>query len=351
MRWAFWKKEQEKRAGFTDALQSQLVSILTGDAKADPAGTAALEAASGAYSRALSMADVLPKGPRTAGLTAPILALTGRALIRAGEIIFKLDVQDGVVRLIPAGTFDIMGGPDPRTWSYKMDFYGPSRGSVTQTRRGDGVIHAMYSYDPSRPWRGIGPLGRAILTAQALANSERAAKEESNTPSVTLIPAPAVDSTTDTLKADIGAGKGMALLVQTMAGGWGKGVGSAPMSDWKSQKVQPNPAASQVNLRSDLALAVLGACGVPPSLFGLGSGGDKRESLRVFLHTSVQPLADILAYELSEKLDTAVSFSFDRLFASDISGRARAFQSLTGGGMDITKAAALSGLLIPDDSE
>jgi len=31
--------------------------------------------------------------------------------------------------------------------------------------------------------------------------------------------------------------------------------------------------------------------------------------------------------------------------ASDISGRARAFQSVVGGGMDVSKAAALSGLL------
>lgn len=32
--------------------------------------------------------------------------------------------------------------------------------------------------------------------------------------------------------------------------------------------------------------------------------------------------------------------------ASDISGRARAFQSMVGGGMDVTKAATLSGLMI-----
>ena len=36
--------------------------------------------------------------------------------------------------------------------------------------------------------------------------------------------------------------------------------------------------------------------------------------------------------------------SFDRLFASDLSGRARAFQSLTGGGMEAERAAELAGL-------
>ncbi|MCY4511367.1 MAG: hypothetical protein OXG35_31050 [Acidobacteria bacterium] len=40
--------------------------------------------------------------------------------------------------------------------------------------------------------------------------------------------------------------------------------------------------------------------------------------------------------------------SFDRLFAGDLSGRARAFQSLVGGGMDPGKAAGLAGLMESD---
>ena len=38
--------------------------------------------------------------------------------------------------------------------------------------------------------------------------------------------------------------------------------------------------------------------------------------------------------------------SIDRLFASDLIIRARAFRSMVGGGMDVAKAAALAGLLI-----
>jgi hypothetical protein len=36
------------------------------------------------------------------------------------------------------------------------------------------------------------------------------------------------------------------------------------------------------------------------------------------------------------------------MFASDLSGRARAFQSMVGGGMDVSKAAALAGLMDAD---
>ena len=41
----------------------------------------------------------------------------------------------------------------------------------------------------------------------------------------------------------------------------------------------------------------------------------------------------------------SISLTWDELRAADISGRARAFQSLVGAGMDLDRAAALSGLL------
>ena len=89
---------------------------------------------------------------------------------------------------------------------------------------------------------------------------------------------------------------------------------------------------------------MLSACGVSPQVFD--SGAAAREAWRGFLHGAVQPLAELLAVELRDKLDEPhLRLSFDRLFASDLSGRARAFQSMVGGGMDVTKAAALAGLM------
>ena len=56
----------------------------------------------------------------------------------------------------------------------------------------------------------------------------------------------------------------------------------------------------------------------------------------------------LVELELSDKLDTEVTLSFDALYASDITGRARAFQSMVGGGMDVAKAAALSRLMMDE---
>ena len=52
-----------------------------------------------------------------------------------------------------------------------------------------------------------------------------------------------------------------------------------------------------------------------------------------------------MAQVLSRKFGQEINFNFDRLFASDLQGRARSFQSMVGGGMDVGKAAALAGLM------
>ena len=53
-----------------------------------------------------------------------------------------------------------------------------------------------------------------------------------------------------------------------------------------------------------------------------------------------------MAAELADKLERpGLALDFSGLFASDITGRARAFGSLATGGMDIERAAALSSLL------
>ena len=46
--------------------------------------------------------------------------------------------------------------------------------------------------------------------------------------------------------------------------------------------------------------------------------------------------------------DTEISFDFSSLFASDLSGRARSFQSMVNGGMALDKAASLAGLMVEE---
>lgn len=101
-----------------------------------------------------------------------------------------------------------------------------------------------------------------------------------------------------------------------------------------------------MSLRSDAATAVLSACGVPVELVAGGGRNFAGEAYRRFLHATVAPLGELVQDELRDKLDApALSLNFDRLFAADLSGRARAFQSLVSGGMDVERAATLAGLM------
>ena len=111
---------------------------------------------------------------------------------------------------------------------------------------------------------------------------------------------------------------GQLMVVDSMSSGWGGGKDNAPGADWKQQRLGPTPDAVLAALRGDAALAILGAAGVPISLVaGSAQASALRESFRIFLHSSVAPVARGVEAELRDKLDApGLVLSFDRLFAS-----------------------------------
>ena len=150
------------------------------------------------------------------------------------------------------------------------------------------------------------------------------------------------------LKSDLRDARGRTLLVPTTAEGWGEGMAAAPRQDWQQKRIGADPPVSFEKIRGSVGETILACCGVPVELAELGQGTAAREAWRRFLHATIDPLGKLIAEELSEKFEFPVSLNFDTLMASDISGRARAFQSMVGGGMDVTKAGMLSGLMIEE---
>ena len=337
-------------AGFTDAIVRALLTQAAGGTTADPSATAALEAAAGSYARAFAVASVEPDTPATRALTPELLALMARDLIRRGEFVHVIEVGRGGVRLTPAGSWDVRGRFDPVTWRYRCDLFGPS-GNVTRNLPAAAVIHGRYSVDPARPWWGVSPLGWARLTGKLHANLEDAIADEAGGTRGYLLPIPQGPDTDDDtdplagLRKDIATLRGRTVLTETTSAGWGEGQMAAPVADWRPQRIGANPPASLATLRTDSAMAVLAACGVSSDLFVHGDAAGQRESWRRFLHGSVQPLGDLLAAELADKLDVpGLRLTFDRLMASDLSGRARAFGSLVQGGIELDEARRLAGL-------
>ena len=297
MRWPWTPNQTEQRASYSDAVVKAILSQSAGTAAGDPGAIAALETAAGLYSRSFASAQVNPAGnSRTASITPSILAGIARSLIRNGESLHLIEITREGLRLCPVGSWDIQGGDDPASWYVRADLFGPS-GSRTVFYPHASFVHCRYAVDPSRPYRGIGPLQWASDTGILAANLEKRLGEEAGGAVAHLLAIPSdggdggADDPLASLKSDIKAGKGRTLLLESTSQGWGEGRSAAPRRDWEPSRIGANPPQTLPSLRSDAALAVLSACGVPPSLaYRQADGTGQREALRRYLHTSLLPL-------------------------------------------------------------
>ena len=151
----------------------------------------------------------------------------------------------------------------------------------------------------------------------------------------------------DELESTLASLKGRSALVPSASRSWGEGT-ATQSSDWISRRLGADPPDSVVQLRGDAHNAILSAAGVPPQLFAAGPSQAGREAFRFLLHSTISPIASMLELEASRKLGFTVKMDFTSLQAADIQGRARSFQSLVGGGMDLERAAAISGIIVAD---
>lgn len=353
MRWPWSKPEKRESVGYTEGFLRALIAQASGSAGGDPSASWALETAAALYSRAFAAVKIT--GDRTEGVTASMMALVGRNLIRSGQSLHVIDVRHSLNLLVlsfsPSGSFDIYGGEDEADWTYRVTLYGPDALKTRYVPSG-GVLHFRYSIDPARPWRGIGPLGWATDTGALQANLEKRLSEETGAPTAHLLPLPqdggdgGEDDPLASLKQDIADARGRTLLVETAMSGWGEGMSGAPRSDWKANRIGADPPDAIVSLRSDSAMAVLSACGVPPGLAsGEGTAQGAREDYRRFVMLSVEPLLSQVREELETKLETEIAFDLKNLWGHDLQGRAASFKAMVQGGMALEKAVAASGLM------
>ena len=332
----------ETRSGaYEDALIQAIVSAAAGGA--EPSGrTATAEIAASMFAKAFASAAVSPENTATAALSPSVLAAIGRALVNPGEAVFVLDVVGGQARALQAATWDIQGGPDPRSWTYDVELPGPSV-SVQRSVSAEQVIHVRYAAAPGQPWKGVGPLVLAGDTMAAAANMDGRLRQEASARSGYVLPVPKVD---DKLQSDLDALKGKTVLVESTAGGWAAGSSGAPRSDWAVQRLGMNPPPALAPLRSAVNASVLAACGIAPSLFE-GEGAASREAHRQF-GVAIQAVGRVVTAELRAKVDDALALDFAALATSDLSGRARALGTLVTAGVPLAVAAAIAGLVDHD---
>ena len=345
-----WPWQTEKRSGgYSDGVLSLLLSRATGTVKGDPSAIAALETASGLWSRSLSIARVEPQDEITRAISPAFLSDVGRALIRHGESVWAISVSAGRVLLTPAAHWNVTGGPSESSWRYALELAGPS-GSATVNLPSESVLHFRFGSDPDRPWVGTSPLGFCASSAASAAGLELRLSEELGGPVAHLVAIPSdggdggEDDPLASLKADIANAKGSAVLLETTAGGYGEGKAAAPLSDWTPKRLGADPPETLAKLRAEGSMALLSACGVPPALATSNSDGSaQRESMRRF-GVSVRGKAKEIAFELSEKLERDITLNLDEMRADDRVGMARVVKNLVDAGFsieDASKAAML----------
>ena len=349
MRWPWQKEARESGGDFSDAV-IRLIEAQAAGSAADASSTAAVEAASGALSRAFASATVEGESWVQDAVSPRFLAQVGRDLIRSGDSLHVIEVAPGgAVTLIPCSAWHFEGGGHPDTWTVRATYYGPSS-SVTRHLPYAAIIFATWGSTPGQPYIGTGPLSWAHTTARLQSETERSLADEVSGPLAQLIAIPqdggdeGAEDNLALLKRDIRTARGKALLLETVAAGWGEGKSAAPGRDWQSNRLGPMPPESMTKIRKDTFEAVLASCGTPPSLFLDADGTSQREGLRRWHLGTVLPLARLLEAELSAKLETAVTLKFDN-YPLDLAGRAQAFQKLVAGGVSPVEALQMSGLL------
>ena len=343
MKWP-WRRAEIRSSNYTDlvlAAQSYAAAGTTG-----VRALAALEVASGLWSRSLASATVEPASGALAGLTPSVLADIGTQLCRHGEVLYALSVEGGRVVLHPVGAWDVRGDYDPRTWIYQTTQSGPTS---TTTRRltSDEVLHVRLSVDPARPWQGRSPMSRCPETAALAANLESRLAQEAGGPVGSFLSVPeGANPDGDTLadlRTGVAAAKGHPILHETVVRGHGD-PGGAPHGDLRPVRFGAAWPSAVADLRDPIGQSVMLACGIPTALTSNSDGTSAREGLRRLLTTTIKPVSKIIETELRAKLDPAAALTFGELAASDISGKARAVSQLVKAGMDIDKARSVAGL-------
>ena len=334
MKIPFFNRLETRADTYSEAVIAALLD--SSNAETIPNGTtAAEEIVVGLFGRAFASATVTPDGQVADALTPRVLAAMGRDLAEYGESVWEIEVEGGALSLAHASDYTVEG---LRDWTYTIDHAYPD-GIISRTVPASRVVHLRYGESNSQPWKGIGPLRQASTTRRLTANLESRLADESTARAGYLLPVPQVS---DSLQADLNKLKGKTVLVESMEDFTG---GQATKQVMEPVRLGFAPPPSLYPLRLDVSRSLLVAAGVPAAMLG-GDANEMREGYRQFLHGTILPMSKLALGELREKLDSPMlTLSFDDLMASDIAGRARAFGSLVTGGMDIERAAGLSGLL------
>ena len=322
MIWPFKRKiETRSDTGYTAQLMLARAAYITGTSGRAEL-TATVQGAVTLWENGLSVADV----NGTDLLTKRLLAIAGRMLALRGEALFY--ITDDM--LIPVSDWDLSTRLS-RPSAYRLTLPDAGGGKSMTALAGE-VLHFRIGADASQPWHGTAPLRRASLSADLLEVIERGLVEVYGDAPLgsSIVPMP---ETPETDLTDIARGfrgsRGRVLVresVQVQAAG-----GPAPAQDWRANDLTPDLQKAMMDKALDQARdQINNVFGILPGLSNAATTGPMvRESQRHLAQWTLQPMAEAMAEEATDKLGSAVTLDVMRpLQAFDSGGRARTVTAL-----------------------
>jgi hypothetical protein len=322
--WPFKSKTETRAAsgtGYTAQMIQARTAYITGTSGRAEL-TATVQGAVTLWENGLSVADV----GGTDLLTRRALAIAGRMLALRGEALFYITDE----ALIPVSDWDLSTRLS-RPTAYRLTLPDIGGGKSVTALAGE-VLHFRIGADAIQPWFGTAPLKRSSLSADLLEIIERALVEVYGDAPLgsSIVPMP---ETPETDLADIARGfrgsRGKVLVresVQVQAAG-----GPAPAQDWRANDLTPDLSKALLDKTLDQARDQINAAfGILPGLNNKATTGPMvREAQRHLASWTLQPMAEGMAEEATDKLGNAVTLDVMRpLQAFDAGGRARTVTAL-----------------------
>ncbi|MEM1150768.1 MAG: hypothetical protein AAGI03_09445 [Pseudomonadota bacterium] len=321
MWWPFNRKDKEETrssgTGYTtQMMEARAAYISGGDGVAEM--TATVQSCVSLWEMGLGVADVTG----TEFLTKRNLALCGRALALRGECVFVIE-ETG---LVPCSDWDLTTR-FTRPTAYRVGI-PDTGGGRSRTVLAAEVLHFRTGAEINTPYIGTSPLRRSGLTAGLLQHVETALAEIYSEAPIgsQLVPfAEAPETDMASLMRGFRGLRGRVSIresVNVTAAG-----GPSPQTDWKPHDLTPDLSRAMTRETLNSARdAICAAFGVLPGLVSPATTGPMvREAQRHLAQWMLQPLAELMAEEASDKLGAAVILDTMRpLQAYDAGGRARA---------------------------
>ena len=360
-------RSQAGAGGYADAINRLLENSAAGQ-EANIASTAAVEAAAGTLGRTLSDATVKTESALARSVITPgFLRFIGRQLVTVGETMHYIDYRNGVLSLIPCASWNWenpIGDARAAAWRCRITYFGPSS-SVTKVVPAESVVFNTWGVAAAGvPYRGASPLAGAYLTAKLAAEAERSIGDELAGPVAQLLVVPDngpgatgdgdaddADDPHSEVKRNLRLARGDGVLLESTSHNYADGAGGAPRRDWESRRLGPAPTEASVMARRDSFAMILAAAGIPPAMWTDGADGTAQRAARErMILLTVKPILRLLAAELTQKLETEVSFDVTHQ-QHDVQVKAAALRKMIESGVLPADALAMSGLLLPDGDE